>query len=145
MRAVRVRHPGPRPGRWMAAIGGLGIPLFTAGLLALMGPLPVRAEWHWPWKAVATRPACGHSGCGLHHCAVPPGPPAAWGGEWFWMRSPDQEQRVVMSLYNRYCVRCHGIDSRGVWDIPDVPDFTDPRWQMSRPDPQIVNILMEGR
>jgi mono/diheme cytochrome c family protein len=61
------------------------------------------------------------------------------------MRSPDQERRVVMSLYNRYCVRCHGIDGRGVWDIPDVPDFTDPRWQASRPNPQIVNILMEGR
>src|SRR5262249_4509296 len=41
--------------------------------------------------------------------------------------------------------RCHGIDGRGVWDIPDVPDFTDPRWQMSRSDAQIVNILMEGR
>lgn len=61
------------------------------------------------------------------------------------MRSPDQEQRIVMSLYNRYCIRCHGIDGRGVWDIPDVPDFTDTRWQMSRPDRQIVNILMDGR
>jgi mono/diheme cytochrome c family protein len=61
------------------------------------------------------------------------------------MRSPDQEQRVVLSLYNRFCIRCHGIDGRGVWDIPDVPDFTDMRWQDSRVDPQIVNILMEGR
>jgi mono/diheme cytochrome c family protein len=61
------------------------------------------------------------------------------------MRSPDQEQRVVMSLFNRYCIRCHGIDGRGVWDIPDVPDFTDPRWQSSRTDWQIVNILTEGR
>ena len=61
------------------------------------------------------------------------------------MSSPDQEQRVVMGLYNRYCIRCHGIDGRGVWDIPDVPDFTDVRWQSSRPDRQIVNILMEGR
>jgi mono/diheme cytochrome c family protein len=50
-----------------------------------------------------------------------------------------------MSLYNRYCIRCHGIDGRGVWVIPDVPDFTDPRWQVSRPDRQIVNIVMEGR
>jgi mono/diheme cytochrome c family protein len=50
-----------------------------------------------------------------------------------------------MSLYNRYCIRCHGVDGRGVWDIPDVPDFTDPRWQASRTDAQIVNILMEGR
>jgi mono/diheme cytochrome c family protein len=71
--------------------------------------------------------------------------PAGWAGHWYWVRSPDQEQRVVMALYHRYCVRCHGIDGRGVWDIPDVPDFTDPRWQASRPDPQIVNILIEGR
>jgi mono/diheme cytochrome c family protein len=61
------------------------------------------------------------------------------------MRDPDQEQRVVMSLYARYCIRCHGIDGRGVWDIPDVPDFTDLRWQGSRPDHQIVNIIMRGR
>ena len=25
-----------------------------------------------------------------------------------------------------------------VWDIPDVPDFSDPRWQTSRSDAQIV-------
>jgi mono/diheme cytochrome c family protein len=50
-----------------------------------------------------------------------------------------------MAHFNRYCIRCHGIDGRGVWDIPDVPDFTDPRWQASRSDHQIVNILMEGR
>jgi mono/diheme cytochrome c family protein len=61
------------------------------------------------------------------------------------MRSPDQEQRIVMGLFNRFCIRCHGVDGRGVWDIPDVPDFTDVRWQNSRSDHQIVNILMEGR
>jgi mono/diheme cytochrome c family protein len=61
------------------------------------------------------------------------------------MRSPDQEQSVTMARFNQYCIRCHGIDGRGVWDIPNVPDFTDPRWQMSRSDAQIVNIVMEGR
>ena len=67
--------------------------------------------------------ACGHSGCAPDQCLVPSGGV----GEWYWMRSPDQERRVVMALYNRYCIRCHGIDGRGVWDIPDVPDFTDPQ------------------
>jgi hypothetical protein len=66
-------------------------------------------------------------------------------GQWYWMRSPEQEMRVVMGLYNRYCVRCHGVDGRGVCPIPDVPDFSDPRWQASRTDPQVVNILVEGR
>ena len=56
------------------------------------------------------------------------------GATWYWMRSPDEEKRVVIGLYNRYCIRCHGVDGRGIWDIPDVPDFTNARWQASRSD-----------
>ena len=67
------------------------------------------------------------------------------GGEWYWMRTPEQEKTIVMGLYNRYCIRCHGVDGRGVWDIPGVPDFTDVRWQNSRTDAEIVRILIEGR
>jgi mono/diheme cytochrome c family protein len=61
------------------------------------------------------------------------------------LRSPEQERRVVMSLFNRYCVRCHGIDGRGVWDIPDVPNFTNARWQASRTDAQLARAILEGR
>ena len=67
------------------------------------------------------------------------------GGTWYWLRSPEEEQRVIMGLYNRYCIRCHGVDGRGVWDIPDVPDFTNARWQASRSDGQIVRAILEGR
>jgi hypothetical protein len=67
------------------------------------------------------------------------------GGSWFWMRSPEQERVVVSGLFNRYCIRCHGIDGRGVWDIPGVPDFTNSRWQASRGDDQIARIIIEGR
>ncbi len=67
------------------------------------------------------------------------------GGAWYWMRSPEQEKMVVMNLYNRYCIRCHGVDGRGVWDIPGVPDFTDVRWQNYRSDAEIVRIIIEGR
>lgn len=66
-------------------------------------------------------------------------------GSWYWMRAPEQERRVVMNLYNRYCIRCHGVDGRGVWDIPDVPDFTNPVWQASRGDDQLVRLTLEGR
>jgi cytochrome c len=66
-------------------------------------------------------------------------------GVWMWLRSPDQERRVVISHYNRYCVRCHGVDGRGVWDIPDVPDFTNACWQTSRSDAQLARIILEGR
>jgi hypothetical protein len=67
------------------------------------------------------------------------------GGEWYWVRSPEDEKRVVMGLYNRYCIRCHGVDGRGVWDIPDVPDFTNARWQACRSDGQLVRGILEGR
>lgn len=67
------------------------------------------------------------------------------GGAWYWMRSPEEEKRVVVGLYNRYCIRCHGVDGRGVWDIPDVPDFANVRWQQCRSDGQIVRATLEGR
>jgi Cytochrome C oxidase, cbb3-type, subunit III len=66
-------------------------------------------------------------------------------GAWYWMRSPEEEKRVVAGLYNRYCTRCHGVDGRGVWDIPDVPDFTNPRWMASRSDAQLARVILEGR
>jgi mono/diheme cytochrome c family protein len=51
----------------------------------------------------------------------------------------------VAGLYNRYCIRCHGVDGRGVWDIPGVPDFTNVRWQESRSDAERARIILEGR
>ncbi|MGO9600444.1 MAG: c-type cytochrome [Isosphaeraceae bacterium] len=80
------------------------------------------------------------------HEEVPPGQIATLnGGAWYWMRSPEQEKTVVMNLFNRYCIRCHGVDGRGVWDIPGIPDFTDVRWQNYRTDAEIVRIIIEGR
>jgi mono/diheme cytochrome c family protein len=66
-------------------------------------------------------------------------------GTWYWLRSPEQEKRVISSYFNRYCIRCHGVDGRGVWDIPDVPDFTNDRWQASRTDGQLARLILEGR
>src|SRR5262249_26277735 len=67
------------------------------------------------------------------------------GGNWYWMRSPEEEKQVITSLYNRYCIRCHGVDGHGVWDIPGVPDFTNARWQASRSNAQLARIVIEGR
>jgi hypothetical protein len=67
------------------------------------------------------------------------------GGTWYWMRSPEEEKRVVIGLFNRYCIRCHGVDGRGIWDIPNVPDFTNARWQASRSDGQLTRAILEGR
>ena len=66
-------------------------------------------------------------------------------GAWYWMRSNEQEKRVVAALFNRYCIRCHGVDGRGVWDIPDVPNFTNPRWQACRSDSRLSEIILGGR
>jgi hypothetical protein len=91
-----------------------------------------------PWGSIFHR----HFG----HQEVPPGQIETMnGGAWYWMRSPDQEKTVVMNLFNRYCIRCHGVDGRGVWDIPGIPDFTDVRWQNYRSDAEIVRIIIEGR
>jgi hypothetical protein len=67
------------------------------------------------------------------------------GGTWYWMRSPEQEKRVIAARYNRYCLRCHGVDGRGVWDIPDVPDLSSIRWQGTRTDAQLTRAILEGR
>jgi hypothetical protein len=94
-----------------------------------------------PWPHLICNASCAGSYC--------PGPGdisnAEFGGTWYWMRSPEQERRVVMNLFNRYCIRCHGVDGRGVWDIPDVPDFTNTVWQATRPDPYRARVILEGR
>jgi hypothetical protein len=86
------------------------------------------------------RKANGGCGCGRPGCVV-----NDVGGQWYWVRDPDDEKRVAMGLFNRYCIRCHGVDGRGVWDIPGVPDFTNARWQACRSDGQLVRSILEGR
>jgi tetratricopeptide (TPR) repeat protein len=66
-------------------------------------------------------------------------------GKWSRLGKAEEEKQVVMGLYNRYCMRCHGVDGRGVWDIPNVPKFTDSRWQARRSDAEIVRAILEGR
>src|SRR5262245_8312399 len=80
-------------------------------------------------------------GCG---CGRAPRP-LVGEGNWMWVREPEQERRVTAGIYNRYCVRCHGVDGRGVWDVPDVPNFVDTCWQDSRSDDYIAQILDLGR
>jgi mono/diheme cytochrome c family protein len=67
------------------------------------------------------------------------------GGTWYWMHSPEEEKRVIMGAYNRFCIRCHGVDGRGIWDIPGVPDFTNAQWQSCRSDAQLARAILEGR
>jgi hypothetical protein len=67
------------------------------------------------------------------------------GGSGHWVRIPDEEKRHVIGLYNRWCIRCHGVDGRGVWDIPGMPNFTNPGWQAPRTDDQLARSIIEGK
>jgi hypothetical protein len=119
----------------------------TGGLFTLLGasialvPATPRALLASPFSWWQCRHACGTSTWGEGE-----EPPLSdVGGTWYWLRSPEEEKRVVMGLFNRYCIRCHGVDGRGVWDIPGVPNFTSVRWQESRSDAQRARIILEGR
>jgi hypothetical protein len=93
------------------------------------------------WRSHQGCNGCGGPGSGVGDTELSGEP----GGAWYWMRSPEEEQRVIIGLYNRYCIRCHGVDGRGVWDIPGVPDFTNGRWQATRSDGQLTRAILEGR
>jgi cbb3-type cytochrome c oxidase subunit III len=131
-------RPNSRLVRRAAVTGGVGALLLacsyafqSAGDRAQAAPLDRVRAW-----CSGDRP----------YCVCESGPcDDGLGGEWYWVRSPDQEKRVVAGLFNRYCIRCHGQDGRGVWDIPGVPDFTNPRWQEMRSDAQRARIILEGR
>ncbi len=102
--------------------------------------LPHGAEAGWPRRLCSF----GESGCAPWTCTEGAAGEDI-GGSWYWLRSPEQEKRVIASHYNRYCIRCHGVDGRGVWDIPDVPNFANVRWQASRSDGQLARLILEGR
>jgi hypothetical protein len=121
------------PGRWYL-VSGLGLSLLLG--FAFFAFFSADAEAAWPWHTLFGHrcDTCGDGGL-----------TPELGGSWFWLRSPEQEKVVVAGLFNRYCIRCHGVDGRGIWDIPGVPDFTNTRWQASRSDAQIVRIIIEGR
>ena len=124
--------------RRRAITAGTAVALLVWGAVAgvLLSTHEAQAGWFGHW---------GKHGCGPDGCAVGGPPLDEVGGRWYWLHSPDEEKRVVMGLYNRYCIRCHGVDGRGVWDMPRIPDFTSVHWQECRSDAQIACIILEGR
>ena len=113
--------------------GLLGVFLFALAVAAL----PPRASADGPWCRVppVRRP--------LRTARLLSAPGIRW--HLVLDAKHEEEKRVVAALYNRYCIRCHGVDGRGVWDIPDVPDFTNAHWQASRCDARLAEIILEGR
>jgi hypothetical protein len=129
-----------KPRLWRRALATSGLCTLLGTTIALIPATPREASasflsW-WRHRQACCTPYCG---------AGEEPPTDDVGGCWYWLRSPEEEKRVVIGLYNRYCVRCHGVDGRGVWDIPDVPNFTNGRWQASRSDGQLARAILEGR
>jgi hypothetical protein len=112
------------------ALATVLVPLAASGGSAAASPWDWLRAWHDGHK-----PGCDCDGQFVDDVE----------GDWYWLRCPEQEKRVVVSQYNRYCIRCHGVDGRGVWDIPDVPNFANPRWQGTRSDRQLACSILEGR
>ena len=45
-------------------------------------------------------------------------------------------------VYLKSCVACHGTDGAGA--MPGVPDFTDSKEPLSKPDSALLKSIMEG-
>jgi mono/diheme cytochrome c family protein len=135
---------GTMNGAWRrCSAGGFLALLGTALISVLIATRDSRASL---LEFLRARRECHLNGCEGHGCAPEglqlTGEP---GGTWYWQRTPEDERQVVASLFNRYCIRCHGVDGRGVWDIPGIPDFTNARWQACRSDGQLARIILEGQ
>jgi mono/diheme cytochrome c family protein len=51
-------------------------------------------------------------------------------------------------LYRAVCMACHDVDGRGGIvrkAMPPIPDFTDPKWQTSRTDAELLHSMFEGK
>src|SRR5262249_46175527 len=51
-------------------------------------------------------------------------------------------------LYRAYCLACHDPDGRGQIvrkAMPEVPDFTEAKWQGSRSDPELKKSILDGK
>jgi hypothetical protein len=131
--------------RYVGWRGGFLTFLAVATALVVLLPRTVRAGWFDSWfsgKAGHDQGCCGGPAPG---CVSPYQWVGEPGGTWYWLRSPEEERKAIIGIFNRYCIRCHGVDGRGVWDIPGVPDFTNPRFQACRSDGQLVRAILEGR
>jgi hypothetical protein len=130
--------------------------LRASGFMALLGVLAVlvtlalaadssQAGWFDSWFTGPKCESADCSGCSGSGCVIVNDCTGEIGGTWYWLRSPEEERRIIMGLFNRYCIRCHGVDGQGVWDIPGVPDFTNPRFHACRSDGQLARAILEGR
>jgi quinol-cytochrome oxidoreductase complex cytochrome b subunit/mono/diheme cytochrome c family protein len=53
-----------------------------------------------------------------------------------------------VQVYRAYCLACHDADGRGQTArkaMPDLPDFTEPKWQAARSDAELKAAILNGK
>jgi mono/diheme cytochrome c family protein len=56
--------------------------------------------------------------------------------------------RVGASLFQQFCIVCHGPDGTGSImrpSMPPIPNFTDPAWQKSKQSAELLASIMDGK
>jgi len=51
-------------------------------------------------------------------------------------------------LYRAICIACHDVDGKGGIvrkAMPVIPDFTDPKWHLTRSDAELQHSMLEGK
>ena len=47
-------------------------------------------------------------------------------------------------IFRAKCAMCHGVDGKG-FSALKTPDFTDPKWQASVKDSEILDVIKNGK
>jgi cbb3-type cytochrome c oxidase subunit III len=55
-----------------------------------------------------------------------------------------EEKTEGSEIYKGKCTMCHGVDGKG-FSALKTPDFTDPKWQASVKDSEILNVIKNGK
>jgi mono/diheme cytochrome c family protein len=61
---------------------------------------------------------------------------------------PSSGPTTLIEVYRTVCLKCHERDGRGKTIrkiMPEIPDFTDPKWQDSRSDAELHHSILEGK
>jgi ubiquinol-cytochrome c reductase cytochrome b subunit len=62
--------------------------------------------------------------------------------------TPVTAQMSAVQVYRAYCLACHDTNGSGQVArkaMPDLPDFTDPRWQTAHNDSDLKKSILDGK
>ena len=66
---------------------------------------------------------------------------ASWGSEAAVQKGKGPD---INGLYQAQCSKCHGADGKGIPSLPDIPNFTDAKWQAGRTDKHLTDSINNG-